>query len=66
MCSLAVAPGGSLFGHRRQHLADVGGQEVVHLVALKEANANRVSFTRREFKNRTGDSCVSTCVISAR
>lgn len=33
--SLAVAPGCSLFGHGRQHLADVGGQEVVHFVALK-------------------------------
>lgn len=35
VCSLAVAPGGSLFGHGRQHLADVRGQEVVHFVALK-------------------------------
>lgn len=35
-CSLVVAPGRSLFGHRRQHLADVRGQEVVHLVALME------------------------------
>lgn len=33
-CSLAVAAGTPLFGHGRQHLADVGGQEVVHLVAL--------------------------------
>lgn len=32
-CSLAVAPGRSLFCHRRQHLADVRGQEVVHFVA---------------------------------
>lgn len=35
ICSL-VAAGGSLFGHRRQHLADVRGQEVVHLVALRD------------------------------
>lgn len=33
VCSLAVASGGSLFGHGRQHLADVRGQEVVHFVA---------------------------------
>ncbi len=33
VCSL-VAAGGSLFGHGRQHLADVRGQEVVHFVAL--------------------------------
>lgn len=32
--SLAATPRCSLFGHRRQHLADVGGQQVVHLVAL--------------------------------
>lgn len=35
--SLAVAPRGSLFGHGGQHLADVGGQEVVHFVALEES-----------------------------
>lgn len=35
VCSLAVAPGCSLFGHGRQHLADIRGQEVVHFVALK-------------------------------
>lgn len=34
--SLAVASGGSLFGHCGQHLADVGGQEVVHFVALED------------------------------
>lgn len=33
VCSLVVAPGGSLFGHCCQHLADVRGQEVVHFVA---------------------------------
>lgn len=32
----AAAPGRtSLFGHGRQHLADVRGQEVVHFVALR-------------------------------
>lgn len=31
--SLVAAPGRSLFGHRRQHLADVRGQEVIHFVA---------------------------------
>lgn len=35
--SFAAAPGrASLFGHGRQHLADVRGQEVVHFVALRE------------------------------
>lgn len=33
--SLAAAPGRPLFGHGRQHLADVRGQEVVHFVALR-------------------------------
>lgn len=33
--SLAVASGRSLFGHGRQHLAYVRGQQVVHFVALK-------------------------------
>lgn len=40
--SLAAAPRRSLFGHRRQHLADVGGQEVVHFVAL--ARSSQVGF----------------------
>lgn len=40
--SLAAAPRRSLFGHRRQHLADVGGQEVVHFVAL--ARSSKVGF----------------------
>lgn len=35
VCLLAVSPGAPLFGHGREHLADVRGQEVVHFVALK-------------------------------
>lgn len=33
--SLAVAPPSSLFTHGGQHLADVGSEEVIHLIALK-------------------------------
>lgn len=40
--SLAAAPRRSLLGHRCQHLADVGGQEVVHFVAL--ARSSKVGF----------------------
>lgn len=36
MILLVVATGTALFGHGREHLADVRGQEVVHLVALRE------------------------------
>lgn len=34
--SLAVAPPRPLLVHGGQHLADVGGQQVIHLVALQE------------------------------
>lgn len=43
-CSLAVAPERSLFGHRRQHLADVRGQEVVHFVALMDENTLMIAL----------------------
>lgn len=33
-CSLAT-PGAPLFAHGREHLADIGSQEVIHLVALE-------------------------------
>lgn len=41
MRSLAAAARCSLFGHGGQHLADVGGQEVVHLVTLEEEETFR-------------------------
>lgn len=43
VCSLAAAPRRSLFGHRRQHLADVGGQKVVHFVALARSSKVRLA-----------------------
>lgn len=42
--SLAAAAGRPLFGHGRQHLADVRGQEVVHFVALR-GGRSKVRFT---------------------
>lgn len=42
--SLAVASGGSLFGHGGQHLADVGGQEVVHFIALRDEDRRRFDY----------------------
>lgn len=33
-CSFAT-PGAPLFAHGREHLADIGRQEVIHLVALE-------------------------------
>ena len=35
-CSLAT-PGAPLFAHGREHLANIGSQEVIHLVALETA-----------------------------
>ena len=35
-CSLAT-PGAPLFAHGRKHLANIGSQEVIHLVALERA-----------------------------
>lgn len=39
--SLAVAAPGALLVHGGQHLTDVGGQQVVHLITLQEAKTQK-------------------------
>ena len=45
--SLALAPPSALLAHGGQHLANVGGQKVVHLVALWGGNTTE---TRRHYR----------------
>lgn len=42
--SLAVSAPGALLVHGGQHLTDVGGQQVVHLVALKRHDGSLIAM----------------------